>query len=193
MRTCSGQPGGYCLGLRAPNQFAFLNLTNEKYETPPPPHPASSASWKLARLGFLAGVLLGEWEMRSNYHRRGKFSAFPQASLPTPPPFLSPGSLRDLSFSTLAVGPEVQKRFPDSPRGGQLRLGLGSPAERSGGCRKGSCNPAEDAKEGRGRPEGRLPGRGRRIRGGGSVTGSWASPPLPAPAADRERLLREIC
>lgn len=191
MRTCSGQRGGNCLELRAPNQFAFLNLRNEKQETPPTLHPASSTSWKLARLGFLAEVLLEEWEMRGNYHRIVKFSAFPQASFP--PPFLSPGSLRDLSFSTLAVSPEVQKRFPHSRRGGQLRLGPGSPAERSGGCRKGSCNLGEDAKEGRGRPEGWLPGRGRRIRGGGSVAGFWASPPLPAPAADPERLLREIC
>lgn len=131
--------------------------------------------------------------MGSNYHRRVKFSAFPQASSrpPTLPlPRVPSGSLL-LHSGCL---PRSSEAIPGLPERRTALAGTWEPrGAQRGGCRKGSCNPGEDAKEGRGRPEGRLPGRGRRIGGGGSATGSWASPPLPAPAADPERLLREIC
>ena len=97
------------------------------------------------------------WETVRNYLPRIKFSASPQASLaPTLPlPRVLSGS-----FSTPRVGPEVRKRFLDSPRGGQLRLGLGSPAESSGNRRKGSGDPGEDAKGGEEATGGKAPGEG---------------------------------
>lgn len=97
------------------------------------------------------------WETVRNYLPRIKFSASPQASLPPtlPLPRVLSGSL-----STPRVGPEVRKRFLDSPRGGQLRLGLGSPAESSGNRRKGSRNPGENAKGGEGATGGKAPGEG---------------------------------
>lgn len=164
-------------GLRAPTNLPFSTLKDEKSATPLLPPLASSTSWKLVRLRFLAGMLLDGWEMVRNYLPRMKLAS-PQASLP--PTLLLPRVLSGyLSFSTQPVGREVRKRFPSSLRGGQLWLGLGSPAESSRSRRKGSCNPGEDATEGRRRPEGRPPGRGRRIRGGGSVSGSRASSAPP--------------
>lgn len=61
-----------------------------------------------------------------NYPQRVKFSASLQPSLPPTPPL--PG--------VPSRCPDIRKRFPDSPRGGQPGLGLGSPAESSGGPQK---------------------------------------------------------
>ena len=159
-------------GLRAPTNLPFSTLKNEKSADSPPAalseqHILEISQTSVPGAGAFGGVGDGE-KLRSE--DKVSLSGKPLF----PPPFYSPGSFRDLSF-TQPVGREVRKRFPNSLRGGQLWLGLGSPTESSGSRRKGSCKPGEDATEGRGRPEGRLPGRGRRIRGGGSVSGSWAS------------------
>lgn len=113
-------------------------------------------------------------------------------SVLAPPPL--PGSLRDASSSILEVGSDFSKCFPDSLRGRLSGLVLGSPAEsnhRRG--RSGHPGGSEDAVGGRGTLEGRLPGRGRRTGEGAPSPHLGLPPPLPAPAADPTRLLREIC
>lgn len=75
--------------------------------------------------------------------------------------------------------PKFRKRFPTPCEADFTGWGSGALRRAAGGCRKGSLNPRDVAKEGRGQPEGRLPGRGRRIQGGGSVTRSWATPAPP--------------
>ena len=69
-----------------------------------------------------------------------------------PPSFHCPRSLWDLSFSPLAVGPKVRKRFPTPCEAGSTGWGWGALWRAAGRCRKGSRNPGVDAKEGRRRP-----------------------------------------
>lgn len=81
----------------------------------------------------------------------------------------------------------------DSLRSKLSGLVLRSPAESSGNRRGRSGHPGQDALGGRRTLEGRLPRRGRRTGEGAPSRRPGLPPPLPAPAADPTRLLREIC
>lgn len=126
-----------------------------------------------------------------NYRRRVKFSTSLQPRFP--PPFLSPGSLRDLSSSALTVGPEVRKQFPtfcEADGSGWAREPCG---EQRGAAEKEAAILEKMPRRGGG-------GRRKGSRGGAGASGEGAQsprpglpPPLPALAADPERLLREMC
>lgn len=153
--------------LRAPNQFAFLNLTNEKYETPSP-HPTSRQQHllEIGQTWVPGGVLQKEWDMGSNYHRRVKFSAFPQASSrpPTLPlPRVPSGSLL-LHSGCL---PRSSEAIPGLPERRTALAGTWEPRGAQRGLQKRKLQPGRGCQGGEGATGGKAPGEGPAHRGRG--------------------------
>lgn len=175
--------------LRAPNQCSLFNLENKVHEThhhhpqpaaPPGNHP-DLGSWRR--------YLWRSWEMMRNCCRRVQFCTSPQASFPHPSTAQGP-----FGISPSPLWLSAPKFGSDSrlPARRAAPAGAGEPCGEQRGAAEKEAATLEWMPRRGGGGRGKAPGRGRRIRGGGSVTGSWASPPLRAPAADPQPLLREI-
>lgn len=125
--------------------------------------------------------------MIRNYRRRVKFSTSPHASSPTLPlPRVPSGSFLLRSVCP----PRSLEAISDSLRGGQLWLGLGSPAESSGWPQKRKPPPRRGYQGGEGATGGKAPGEGPAHPGRGlshRVLG------FPRPSRRRLRTLSGCC